>query len=228
MLKMIDKNNKEIDDFKDSLAEALVVFEENNKHARKRNRIAKRQLHQAQLNYEQVERQYLIEKSHLQPTFKLSVTEFLTCEPDFLNDPEQATEAKFLSGVGISIDERVLRINLEVKGDAVYMQPSIVIGKTQLSDDEQAFDMTDKLYFVAVDQVNVDQQAGTLDVYLVYRDKTTLPVIHKYKLVKRPDSTLLRWDAMHLDTVYVSSHKKVSRLKNAAGCADYFSDREQG
>jgi len=113
-----------------------------------------------------------------------------------------------------------------VKGDTVYMQPSIVIAKTKLADNEQAFDMTDKLYFVAVDQVKVDQLAGSLDVYLVYRDKTTLPVIHKYKLTKRPDSTLLRWDAIHLDTIYVSSHKKLSQLKNSAGCAKYFLDRE--
>jgi len=208
------------------LVEALVFLKKSNKHARKKNSIAKRQLRQSELNYEQVERQYLIEKCHLQPVFKLSVTEFLTCEPDFLNDPEQATEAKFLSGVGIGIDERVLRISLDVKGDSVYMQPSIVIGKTKLADNEQAFDMTGKLYFVAVDQVKVDQLTGSLDVYLVYRDKTTLPVIHKYKLTKRPDSTLLRWDASHLDTIYVSSHKKLSQLKNSAGCAKYFLDRE--
>lgn len=224
---MVDENNKEIDELKVNLDEVLVVLNESNKHARKKNRIAKRQLRQSVLNCEQVERQYLIEKSHLQPRFKLSATEFLTCEPDFLNDPEQATEAKFLCDVGISIDERVLRINLDVKGDAIYMQPSIVIGKAKPVDDEQAFDMTGKLYFVSVDQVSVDQSTGVLDVYLVYRDKTTLPVIHKYQLVKRSGSTLLRWDAMHMDTIYVTSHKNLSNLKSAAGCAGFFSKREE-
>lgn len=223
---MIDENNTMVSELVSTLEETLTAFEQSNKYARKRNKIAKQQLRQSVLNYEQVERQYLIEKSHLQPTFKLSVTEFLTCEPDFLNDPEQATEAKFLSGVGIGVDERVLRINLDVKGDAVYMQPSLVIGRVRSVDDEQASGMTNKLYFVAFDQLSADHSIAELVVYLVYRDKTTLPVIHKYKLVKRVDSTLLRWDAIHLDTVYVSSHKKISRLKNAIGCAEYFSERE--
>jgi len=223
---MTDKNSQQVDDLNTNLKKALTVFKESNKHARKKNIIAKQQLKQSLLNYEQVERQYLIEKSHLQPIFKLSITEFLTCEPDFLNDPEQATEAKFLSGVGIGSDERVLRIQLDVKGDEVYMQPSIVIGKNNPVDDEQAFDMTDKLYFVAVEQVTVDQSTKELDVYLVYRDKTTLPVIHKYKLVKRTNSNLLRWDALHLDTVYVSSHKKMPLLKSATGCEGYFINRE--
>ena len=224
---MVDESNDKVSELVSTLEETLTVFEQSNKYARKRNKIAKQQLRQSELNYEQVERQYLIEKSHLQPIFKLSVTEFLTCEADFLNDPEQATEAKFLSGVGIGVDERVLRIVLDVKGDAVYMQPSVVVGKTKPVDDEQAFSMTSKLYFVAIDQVSIDQSVSELTLYLVYRDKTTLPVIHKYKLVKRADSTLLRWDAMHLDTVYVSSHKKISRLKNAVGCAEYFFNREQ-
>ena len=226
----MNDNNKETDDFKNSLGKVLAAIKESNTHAQKRNRLTKRQYKQSVLNYEQVERQYLIEKSRLQPEFRLSVTEFLACEPDFLNDPEQAGEAKYLADLGLEVDQRVLRIKLDVKGDAIYMQPSIVIETSQKAEsraDERVHAMTERLYFVGAESINIDQSTDSIDVYLVYRDKTTLPVIHKYRLIKRAESTLLRWDAMHLDTAYVSSHKKLSRFKSAAGCARLFANREQ-
>lgn len=221
-----NKNNNEISVLKKDLQQVIETFKESNEHAQRRNELAQKELHQSKLNYEQVERQYLIEKSRLQPIFRLSATEFLSCEPDFLNDPEQATEAKFLADAGIGVDERVLRISMEVTGEGVYMQPSLVIGKVSNDADEQAMSMTDKLYFITVEQAAIDESNNSLDVYLVYRDKTTLPVIHKYQLVKRSGSTLLRWDPMHMDTYYVSSHTHRNRLKKAEGCAEFFSNRE--
>lgn len=224
---MSDKKNKQVDAFTLCNEEAIQLFKESNKQARKRNRLAKRQYKQSVLNYEQVERQYLIEKSRLQPTFKLSVTEFLTCEPDFVNDPEQAGEAKYLADSGIGVDERVLRIKLQVKNDAEYMQPSIVIQKTESNvSDERTLAMSDLLYFVPVDSVLVSSDKSGMELFLVYRDKTTLPVIHKYQLVQRYDSALLRWDVSHLDTVYVSSHKKLQSFNSASGCAALFASRE--
>ena len=216
----MNDNNKEAVVLINSLDDVLASIKESNKHARKRNRLIKRQYKQSILNYEQVERQYLIEKSRLQPEFRLSVTEFLVCEPDFLNDPEQAGEAKYLADLGLEVDQRVLRIKLDVKGDAIYMQPSIVIEKSQNDNskaDERVQAMTERLYFTSAESINIDQSTDSIDVYLVYRDRTTLPVVHKYQLIKRAESTLLRWDAMHLDTAYVSSHKKLSRFKSAAG-----------
>jgi len=223
-----DKSNEELSKLADCVDEALLLLKENNKQARKRNRIAERQYQQSVLNHEQVERQYLIEKSRLQPTFRLSATEFLMCEPDFVNDPEQASEAKFVSGFGVELDERVLRIKLHVKGDAEYMRPGLVIPRRANSDiNEQAYAMSELLYFVSVDSVKVSKENGSLDVYLVYQDKTTLPVIHQYQLTQRNDSALPRWDSSHVDTVYAASHKNVSKYKYAQACAKLFSDREQ-
>ena len=225
---MSDKNNKQADTLAHCIEEAIPVLKESNKQARKRNRLAKQQYKQSVLNYEQVERQYLIEKSRLQPTFKLSVTEFLTCEPDFVNDPEQAGEAKFLADLGVSVDERVLRIKLQVKNDAQYMQPSIVIQKAEQDEaDERIIAMSDLLYFMPVNSVYLPEEKPCIDVFLVYRDKTTLPVIHKYQFSQRHDSALLRWDVSHLDTVYVSSHKDLPSFNRAAGCAALFSSREE-
>jgi len=224
---MSDKSSEELSTLASKIDDALALFKEHNKHARKRNRLAKKQYQQSVLNHEQVERQYLIEKSRLQPSFRLSATEFLMCEPDFVNDPEQASEAKFVSGFGIELDERVLRIKLHVKGDAEYMRPNLVIPRSnEQQGDEHAYAMSELIYFVDVDSVQVSK-AGSLDVYLVYQDKTTLPVIHKYQLVQRNDSTLPRWDASHVDTVYAASHKNVLSYKNSAGCEALFADREK-
>jgi len=204
---MSDKNNKQADTLARYIEQAIPVLKESNKQARKRNRLAKQQYKQSVLNYEQVERQYL--------------------EPDFVNDPEQAGEAKFLADLGVGVDERVLRVKLQVKNDAQYMQPSIVIQKAEQNErDERIIAMSDLLYFMPVNSVYIPEEKPCIDVFFVYRDKTTLPVIHKYQFVQRHDSALLRWDVSHLDTVYVSSHKDLQSFDTAAGCAAFFSSRE--
>jgi len=210
----------------------LSAVQENNKQARKRNRLAKKQYRQSVLNYEQVERQYLLEKSALQPSFRLSITEFLTCDPEYLDDPEQAGEARFLAKLGVGSEERVLRFKIHVKGDAEYMRPTLVLKTNKTAhqeDDERAYSMSELLYFIPAANLDIrsSEAQHMIELYLVYRDRTTLPVIHKYQLKQQRNSTLLRWEAAHLDTVYASSHKNISALNSSAGCAVLFSDREE-
>jgi len=230
-IEIMSENNKEGEVLRtelsaDDVKEALSLIKESNKQARKRNRWAKRQHQQSVLNYEQAERQYLIEKSRMQPTFRLSVTEFLQCEPDFMNDPEQASEAKYLSGFGVCIDERVLRVKIHVKGEAEYMRPSLVFHQVGDLIDERGYSMSELIYFVEVERLDMLEGSNSTLLYLVYRDKTTLPVIHKYRLTQQQDSALRRWDAVHLDTIYVTSHKNSFALTTSKTCASFFSDRE--
>lgn len=233
---MSEKDDKQASDLTASFAEdtkaLAAALKKHNKLAVRRNRLAKRQHQQAILNYEQGERRYLLEKSHLQPTFRLAVTEFLSCAPDFMNDPEQASEAKFLAELGVGVDQSVIRMRVHVKGDAEYMRPSIVIPSARISSaesnlkDERAHSMTDLIYFATVDSIDIEEEDQSTLLYLVYRDKTTLPVVLKYKLARQLESALRRWDATHLDTVFVTSHRALSRLHSAAGCAALFADRE--
>ncbi|MBL4674277.1 MAG: hypothetical protein JKX81_18600 [Arenicella sp.] len=208
------------------IVQAMELIKESNQHARKRNKLVKRQYRQSVLDYEQAERQYLIEKSSLQPKFRLSVTEFLTCKPDFVNDPEQASEAKYLSGQGVGLEQRVLRLKLDTKGDAHYMRPSIVISDANKSADQRAYSMTDLIYFAEVANVDAADGDGSITVFLVYRDKTTLPVIHKYRLTPNHDLTLPRWDTVQLDTIYVGSHKDSPSLNSSTACAQFFVARD--
>jgi len=217
----------ELESLTEHLKEAVSVAKKSNKHARKRNRLVKLQHRQAALNYEQAERQYLIEKSRMQPKFRLTATEFLLCEPDFLNDPELASEAKFLSGYSVAVDERVLRVKIHVSGGAEYMRPSVVFTKSsERVCDELAYSMTELICFIPVTNIGTSDNANSSLVYLVYQDKTTLPVILKYQLVPNHDSALPRWDVVHLDTVYATSHKGISTFSHSQGCAALFSDRE--
>lgn len=223
-----DKKVQIIERLNSRLKDALSIAEKSNKHARKRNRLAKREYQQSVLNYEQAERQYLLEKSSIQPSFRLSVTEFLTCEPDFVNDPEQASEAKYLSDLGMGVDERVLRVRVRVAGEADYMRPTIVMETLAEGEaDERAHSMTELLYFMPVAHLDTTTTAGSM-VYLVYRDKTTLPVIHKFLLKQQHGSALSRWDTVHLDTAYAMSHKSQSRFNRSSACAALFSDRDEG
>lgn len=196
------------------------------KQAKKSNKLAKKQYQQSLLAYEQTERQYLLEKSRLQPSFRLSVTEFLLCEPDFVNDPEQAGEAQFLSKLGVDVDERVLRFRLHVKGAAEYLRPSLVlalVGQDEL--DEQAYSMTELLYFMSANRMITRNKSSSFEFYFVYRDKTTLPVVLRYRASKRRDSALLRWEVEHVDTVYAMSQQGLSELKSSKGCRALFADR---
>jgi hypothetical protein len=230
MVSSMSKDNKKHDPLSlqlpaDTVAQMLLLLDETNKHARKSNKLAKRQLRQSVLDHEQAERHYLIEKSSLQPKFRLLVTEFLTCEPDFVNDPEQASEAKYLAEKGVGLEQRVLRLKLETKGGADYMRPSIVFGKIEKTADERAYAMTDLIYFAELASVDAADGDGCITVFLVYRDKTTLPVIHKYRLSPNHDVALPRWDAVLLDTVYVESHRDSPQLNSSAVCATYFDNR---
>lgn len=208
--------------------QALAVLKESNDLAHQRFRLAEQAYQQSVLNYEQVERQYLIEKSHLQPRFRLFVSEFLMSEPDFLNDPELASEAAFLSSFGVAIDERVLRFRLDVKGDAQYMRPSLVIGKQRKqADNECAHSMSDLLYFIPANRIDFSDDLHSFPIYFVYRDKTTLPVVHKYQVTQQHDSTLSRWNVVHLDTGYAVSHKNLAIFNSAAGCEQLFIERQE-
>ncbi len=221
--KSIETNAQLIELLNNSVTRAINIAKQSNKQARKRNRIAKRQLRQSILNYEQLERQYLIEKSALQPTFKLFVTEFLMFEPDFLNDPEVASEAVYLANLGVEIEQRVLRFRLRVKGDAEYRRPSLVIQRLgQVGDDETTYSMNELLYFIPLADIGTDDNVDSFLAYFVYRDKTTLPVVHKYQIAQRQDSTLRRWEVTHLDTAYAGSHKNISALKTSTGCEALF------
>ncbi len=227
---MSDKSTNEKTPIREWLARyadaAISVLNERNKLARKHNRLGKRQHQQAVLNYEQAERQYLIEKAHLQPSFRLSATEMLSSEPDFVNDPEQATEAKFLADKGVKVDQRVIRLKLHVKGEAEYLRPSLVIQASDKNiDDERTLSMTDLLYFVELDNVGLSGEPLSFLAFFVYRDKTTLPVVHKFRLTQQRESSLLRWEAEHLDTAFAKSHKVIKNLNNTDGCAALFSDR---
>ena len=213
--------------FSDNIQVAIAVVKENNKQAKKRNRLAKKQLQQSILNYEQLERQYLIEKSALQPTFGLFVTEFLMFEPDYLNDPELASEAAFLADLGIALEERVLRFRVRVKGDAEYRRPTMVVERNgETESHERAYSMSELLYFVPLSEISLNHGGESFIAYFVYRDKTTLPVVHKYRVTQLQGSTLSRWEVAHMDTVYASSHGDIPALKSAAGCEALFLNRE--
>jgi len=205
------------DDLVKQMSAIASALEESNQLTRKKNRIAKRQHKQSKLNYEQVERQYLIEKSALQPLFSVSVSEFLTCEPDFVNDPEQASEVKFLAEQGVGVDERVIRVSMKVKGEAPYMQPSLVVRGFDTCErgTQCAYAMSDLLYFIPAKNIKTQDANQQIDAYWVYKDRTTLAVLHHYQFTKRKGATLLRWDIAHLDTAYVASHRHKSSFNYA-------------
>jgi len=221
--KITGHNNASALELLNNLSDDVVeTLKESNKQARKRNRLAKLQYQQSILDYEQAERKYLIEKSYLQPTFRVSATEFLLCEPDYMNDPEQAGEAKYLTDLGYDIDERVLRLELRVDNEVQYMRPNMVLPRVKSGLNNESMNaMTEHVYFVRVDNLKLSD-SSYVDAYLVYRDKTTLPVIHKYRLTQRQGSALRRWDVVHRDTVYSTARNKQSNLNQSTVCERLF------
>ncbi len=207
----------------DYLKQTLAQQKKANKHAKKRNTLAKRELTQTALNYEQAERLYLLEKSKLQPSFKLSVTEFLLCEPSSMNDPEQSAEAHFLSQHSVCTDERVLRFSVNMKAGGNYLRPHLVIQRDDITaEDDLALPLHDLLYFLPHHQLSSNEHLETFVVYFIYADQTTLPVLHKYQVTQSPDDDLRRWNAVHVDTVYAMSHHKHIEFAKAQDCAALF------
>jgi len=228
----------------------LSLINKNIKQAKRRNRLLKEQNLQSQLDYQQSARLYLIEKSRMQPLFKLTVNEFLLNKVDYVNDPEHAAEAKFLIDFGYAIDQRLLRIKLTVKGDGTVLHPSLVaktfenkaadqssvLNGNLIESVEQAeplneclLSMTSRTFFVAVDSLDITLSKDksldhSFDLYLVYRDQTTLPVVLKYIIKQQSDSRLLRWENEHVDTMFVESRKTLKLLKNSFFCEQLFAD----
>lgn len=207
-----------------SLKELLVTQKEANKISKQQKRIDKKQYQQSLLDFEQSERQYLIEKSNLQPIFRVSATEVLVCEPDFVNDPEQASEASFLLAKKVKVEQRVLRLRVETKGHAEYMHPSMVysIGSEQKSDG-LAYAFSEHTYFVPIQELNSRNSVSSIVIYFVYKDRTTLPVIHKYLLTKDMSSALQRWSVTQVNTVYANTAAMQSVFETANACEVLFS-----
>jgi len=213
----------------DYIEQALLLAKKNNKHARKRNRLAKKQQRQSELNYQQSERLYLLEKSKMQPRFRVTASEFLLSEPDFVNDPEQAGEAKFLVDNGYSVEQRVVRIKLEVKQEAPFMRPSMVVATKARNDndDERILSMTSRIFFIALDSIELESAASEaaehrFNLYLLYYDQTTLPVVLKFKVTQQQESRLLRWEVEHIDTAFALSRDQKSALCVAKTCEQLF------
>lgn len=196
--------------------------------ARKANRMAKKQYQLSLLEYEQRERQYLIEKSALQPTFKVSATEVLVCEPDFVNDPEQASEASFVLANDVGIDHRVLRIRIDAKGDAEYRRPCLFYSiNPEQQSNGLAYAFSTNTYFVALEGHNNDVHINSVVIYFVYKDKTTLPVIHQYVLTKDDVSALQRWQVSHQDTVYTTTHSLSLVFDSVSVCESLFTKKNK-
>jgi len=211
----------------DKIEELIAAQKKRNKLAKKQNKLAAAELKQKQYTFEQTERLYLIEKSKLQPKFKLNVTEFLLCEPDYMNDPEQAGEAKFLTDLGFDIDERILRFQLNLVEKEPYLRPRLIVSQTNNKADGEdfAFSLTDKLYFLPFSLLSMNAEETAFDAYFVYQDQTTLPVIQRYRVSQRPGSSLMRWNATHEDTVFAVNKESLTSLNSAEGCAKLFVDR---
>ena len=208
------------------IEELIAAQKRRNKLAKKQNKLAAAELKHKQYTFEQTERLYLIEKSRLQPKFKLNVTEFLLCEPDYMNDPEQAGEAKFLTDLGFDIDERILRFQISLVEKENYLRPRLIVGQTNnKTDDDYAFSLTDKLYFLPFDLLSMTPRKTAFDCFFVYQDQTTLPVVQRYRASQRPGSSLMRWNASHEDTVFSFSKDSLASLSSAVGCASLFADR---
>lgn len=223
---MAKQHQQDLDDLTHQIAKLASAQKKHLKHLKTRNHLAKAQINQDSLKFEQTERLYLLEKSKLQPKFKLNVTEFLLCEADFMNDPEQAGEAKFLADRGIEVDERILRfqVNLEHKGQ--YLRPRLIISRDNIdSDDDLAFSMHDRLYFLPFSELSNSAQHSAFDAYWVYQDQTTLPVIQKHRITQQKDSSLMRWNAVHEDTVFALSKRPSRSFTSSESCRQLFQNR---
>jgi len=89
--------------------------------------------------------------------------------------------------------------------------------------------MTAQVYFASVESIISDMHDNgsgchEFNVYLIYRDQTTLPVVLSFKISQQLDSKLLRWEVEHVDTVFVGSRSQLKRLSNAAVCKQLFVD----
>lgn len=221
-----DTSNFLYDSISENLKELGILQKKGNKIAKQLNLIKKKQHQQSLLDFEQSERQYLIEKSKLQPSFRLSVSETLACEPDFVNDPEQASESSFLKDMGVECDDRVLRLRLDVKGNAEYMHPSVVFSDPECSEfSGLAHAMNERVYFISLGDTSAKNNIQHLIVYFVYRDQTALPVLYKYKLKKEPNSALQRWHVSKIDKVYAKTHNALVVLETAKECEQLFISR---
>ena len=213
-------------DLTNEMSKLVAEQKKQSKHFKKQNRLAQQQIEQSQLKIEQTERLYLLEKSKLQPKFKLSVTEFLLCSPDFMADPEQAVEAQFLTDLGVNVDDRVLRFQMTVVEKGQYLRPHLVVARKQTQDkNDNAFAMSGLLYFLPFNMLADDTGDDAFDVFWVYRDQTTLPVVQKYRVSQRQSTKLTRWDVMHIDTVFALAKDSPETLNSSLGCEKLFGDR---
>ena len=223
---MSNHSKNTLSDLTNEMSKLVAEQKKQSKHSKKQIRLAKEQIQQSQLKIEQTERLYLLEKSKLQPKFKLSVTEFLLCKPDFMADPEQASEAKFLTDLGVEIDERVLRFEISVVEKGQYLRPRLIITREQSEDGKDlAYSMAERLYFLPFNMLSNKSDYDAFDTYWVYHDQTTLPVIQKYHVSQQKGSKLTRWNATHEDTVFALTKHSSESFNSSQACQQIFSHR---
>ena len=215
------------------IEQAFALIRKKNKYAKQQNRLLKKQVVQSKLDHQQAERLYLLEKSKIQPTFKLSVSEFLLSRPDFVNDPEHAMEADFLVKSGYSVDQRILRFKLSDNGKGQFLRPALLVNSASQNISEKdkygdrLLSMTPQIFFASIDSLAFKVDENNIDehdfnAYLIYRDQTTLPVVLKFRISQLLKSKLMRWEVEHVDTVFVGARNQLKKLRTGVSCEQLF------
>jgi len=197
--------------------------------------LKKKQQIQAQREFVQAERLYLIEKAQLQPVFTATARGFITPSDDFEAPDDVWDEDAFIARHFSEPDLFGIKLTFRQKGTVLFSHEKLIFDRAIKPKDRigsggneayVALDEKEKpVYIIPLDELPSGSESAEFFVYFIYKDLTTLSVVMKYRVFPAIKDDANFWSIENVDTCYANAYHEELALNSVVGCEDLFTQK---
>lgn len=213
------------------LAIAVLLWSVSASQTRAHN-LDDKKLKQAQLEFIQAERLYLIEKAQLQPVFKATARAFITPAEDQQLQDEVWDEDAFIAKHFSEPNLLGVKLSFRQKGSALFSHERVVFDRSNRPSDRDGSDSNESyvaldekekpVFIVPLDEIASGEAGQEFVVYYIYKDLTSLSVVLKYRVFRAIENDANFWSIKNLDICFTNAYQDDLQLNSVEGCEALF------
>ncbi len=214
------------------LAQLQQSVAEQAKLTKSKQALDQKQQLQAQLEFVQAERLYLIEKAQLQPIFKAVARPFITPPLDYEFQDEVWDEDAFIAKHFKEPDLFGVKLTFRQKGNTLFSHERVIFDRSSHPSDRtgshsnEAYVTLDEkekpVYIIPLDELPGGNSTQQFVVYYIYKDITSLSVVMKYRVSPAIEGDANFWSINNLDICFSNAYHQERQLDSVENCESLF------
>lgn len=225
-------NQASIDSLHESVQKQTQLAESRTVSSQLTQDLESRKFAQAQLEFTQAERLYLIEKAQLQPVFKASARAFITPAKDQQAQDDVWDEDAFIAKHFREPDLFGVKLSFRQKGSALFSHERVVFDRSHRpperagSENNESYVALDErekpVYIIPLDELPNGDSSQDFVVFYIYKDLTSLSVVMKYRVYRTVEVDANFWSIENLDICFTNAYQEDLELDSVKGCEKLF------